>query len=154
MCYKDEQNGKTITEYRTPFKKQTDLVFAVYQDIKMPDPLNLYGDLMKSFGKILDRMGKGSREDGNERRRQITLHSFRRFVKTTISDLGYSDFSEYFIGHSGSKYWTKRMRTKQRFSKRLNYIDISECSAARKTRCRYTNQSRRVGRSKSVVKTA
>jgi hypothetical protein len=53
-------------------------------------------------------MGKGAREDGNGNRRQITLHSFRRFVKTTISDLGYSDFSEYFIGHSGSTYWRKK----------------------------------------------
>jgi hypothetical protein len=33
---------------------------------------------------------------------------FRRFVKTTISDLGYSDFSDYFIGHSGSTYWCKK----------------------------------------------
>ena len=54
-------------------------------------------------------MGKGTREDSvNHRRRQITFHSFRRFVKTTISDLGYSDFSEWFIGHSGSTYWTKK----------------------------------------------
>ena len=53
-------------------------------------------------------MGKGDREDGNEQRRQITLHSFRRFVKTTISDLGYADYSEYFIGHSGSTYWRKK----------------------------------------------
>jgi hypothetical protein len=53
-------------------------------------------------------MGKGGKEDSNERRRQLTLHSFRRFVKTTISDLGYSDFSEWFIGHSGSTYWTKK----------------------------------------------
>jgi hypothetical protein len=29
-------------------------------------------------------------------------------VKTTISDLGYADFSEWFIGHSGSTYWTKK----------------------------------------------
>jgi hypothetical protein len=50
----------------------------------------------------------GAREDGNERRRQINLHSFRRFVKTTISDLGYADYSEYFIGHSGSTYWRKK----------------------------------------------
>jgi hypothetical protein len=56
----------------------------------------------------IDRIGKGTREDGNERRRQITLHSFRRFVKTTISDLGYADYSEYFIGHSGSTYWRKK----------------------------------------------
>ena len=39
---------------------------------------------------------------------QITLHSFRRFVKTTISDLGYADYSEYFIGHSGSTSWRKK----------------------------------------------
>ena len=53
-------------------------------------------------------MGKGEREDSNQNRRQITLHSFRRFVKTTISDLGYFDFSEYFIGHIGSTYWRKK----------------------------------------------
>ena len=54
-------------------------------------------------------LGKGDREDGsNERRRKITLHSFRRFVKSTISDLGYGDYSEWFIGHSGSTYWRKK----------------------------------------------
>ena len=52
-------------------------------------------------------MGKDSREDGNKRR-QITLHYFRRFVKTTISDLLYADYSEYFIGHAGSTYWRKK----------------------------------------------
>ena len=58
---------------------------------------------------MLDLMGMGNREDGsNNRRRQISLHSFRRFVKTTISDLGYADYSEYFIGHPGSAYWTKK----------------------------------------------
>jgi hypothetical protein len=74
----------------------------------MPNPDGIYDDIAKSFAKTLDRMGKGEREDGNENRRQITLHSFRRFVKTIISDLGYSDFSEYFIGHSGSTYWRKK----------------------------------------------
>ena len=53
-------------------------------------------------------MGKGEREGSNERRRQITLHSFRRFVKSTISDLGYSDYSEWFIGHSVSTYYRKK----------------------------------------------
>ena len=55
----------------------------------------------------LDRIDK-VREDTNEGLRQITLHSFRRFVKTTISDLGYGDYSEWFIGHSGSPYWRKK----------------------------------------------
>ena len=64
-------------------------------------------------------MGKGSREDGNEQRRQITLHSFRRFVKTTISDLGYADYSEYFIVHSGSTYWHKKESEKAEIFRRV-----------------------------------
>jgi hypothetical protein len=88
--------------------KDTDLVFAVYQNKDTPKLYSLYQDLVRSFAKTLDRMGKGAQEDGNERRRQITLHSFRRFVKTTKSDLGYADYSEYFIGHSGSTYWRKK----------------------------------------------
>jgi integrase len=108
VCYKDKQEGKTISEYRRISMKDTDLVFAVYQNKDTPKLYSLYQDLVRSFAKTLDRMGKGAREDGNERRRQITPHSFRRFVKTTISDLGYADYSEYFIGHSGSTYWRKK----------------------------------------------
>jgi len=68
-------------------------------------------------------MNKGAREDGNERRRQITLHSFRRFVKSTISDLGYGDYSEWFIGHSGSTYWRKKDSEKgELFSKIEPYL--------------------------------
>ena len=108
VCYKGKEDGKTVSEYRTPTMNNTDLVFAVYQDIDRPNYLWLYNDLLKSFQMTLDRIGKGAREDGNEQRRQITLHSFRRFVKTTISDLGYADYSEYFIGHSVSTYWRKK----------------------------------------------
>ena len=108
VCYQDKRQGKTITEYRTPDRGDTDLVFALYQDRETPNPDLLYDDFCKSFGKTLDRSGKGNRED-SKRRRQITLHSFRRYcVKTTISDLGYADFSEWFIGHAGSSYWTKK----------------------------------------------
>ncbi|MFL6382436.1 MAG: tyrosine-type recombinase/integrase [Nitrososphaeraceae archaeon] len=131
VCYKDEQTGKIITEHRTPDREESDLVFAVYQSKGAPDPQNLYYDIAKFFGKTLDSMGKGSREDGNnERRREITLHSFRRFVKTTISDLGYSDYSEWFIGHSGSTYWTKKDSEKAEiFSKvepYLTFLNIPE----------------------------
>jgi hypothetical protein len=108
VCHKDAQQGKTIAEYRTPDKKDSDLVFAIYQDKEAPNPDFLYADFGKSFANTLDRSGKGNREDGNQRRRRITLHSLRRFVKTTISDLGYADFSNWFIGHSGSTYWTKK----------------------------------------------
>jgi hypothetical protein len=102
-----EEIGKH-TEYRTPSLKETDLLFSVRKNDKVPDPTSLYSELSTSFGKTLDRMGKGEKEDGNERRRQITLHSFRRIVKSTISDLGYSDYSEWFIGHAGSTYYRKK----------------------------------------------
>jgi integrase len=118
VCYSNGSQ-KVITEYRTPEKNETDLVFSVYQSTKKPNPNNLYVDICTSFGKMLDRMGKGTREDENEKRRKITLHSFRRFVKTTISDLGYQDFSEYFIGHSGSTYWTKKESEKAEIFRKI-----------------------------------
>jgi hypothetical protein len=77
-------------------------------------------------------MNKGDREEGsNGRRRQITLHSFRRFVKTTISDLGYSDFSEYFIRHGGSTYWRKKDSEKAELFKKniepyLTFLNIHQ----------------------------
>jgi integrase len=119
VCYKSAQDGKTITEYRSITRNDTDLIFAVYQDIKHPNYLWLYKDLLKVFQKTLDRNGKGDREDGNARRRQITLHSFRRFVKTTISDLGYADYSEFFIGHSGSTYWRKKESEKAEIFRKI-----------------------------------
>ena len=64
----------------------------------------------------------GNREDGNEIRLEITLHSFRRFVKTTISDLGYADYSEWFIGHIGSTYWRKKDSEKAEIFQKIELI--------------------------------
>jgi integrase len=118
VCYSNN-NGKAFTEYRTPEKNETDLVFSVYQSVKSPNPSSFYAELGTAFAKTLDRMGMGTREDGNNKRRKITLHSMRRFVKSTISDLGYQDFSEYFIGHSGSTYWTKKESEKAEIFKKI-----------------------------------
>ncbi len=87
ICYTDKETGKTITEYRTPKKKQNELIFYLNQTDN-PRPEVLDGNLAPFFSNTLDRIGMGNREDGNEIRREITLHSFRRFVKTTISDSG------------------------------------------------------------------
>jgi integrase len=129
VCHSNSR-GKTVTEYRTPNKNETNLIFSVYQSIKNPNPDYLYTDLSISFAKTLDRMGKGAREEGNEKRREITLHSLRRFVKTTISDLGYQDYSEYFIGHSGSTYWTKKESEKaeifQKIEPYLTFLNVHQ----------------------------
>jgi integrase len=129
-----DKDAKSITELRTPKKDEYNLVFAAtYSE----DPLSIYGDLRKGFGNMLDRIGRGSKEDFvpnprsryvHHRRRCITLHSFRRFVKSTISDLGYSEFSEYFIGHSSvSTYYRKteieKIEIFRKIESHLTYLD-------------------------------
>jgi integrase len=131
VCHKDNQTGKTICENITPERNDNNLVFAVYQDKSRANPNVLYFDFAESFGKTLDRIGKGLREESsNNRRRQITLHSFRRFVKTTISDLGFADFSEYFIGHAGSVYWQRKLSEKAEIFRKvepyLTFLNIHQ----------------------------
>ena len=54
--YYSNSDRKTVTEYRTPKKNETNLIFSVYQSAKNPNPDNLYDDLCISFAKTLDRM--------------------------------------------------------------------------------------------------
>jgi integrase len=129
ICYKDKETERSITEYRTPEKKPYGLIFSINQTDKSKPEL-LYVNLVAIFAKTLDRIGMGSREDENEIRRKITLHSFRRYVKTTISDLGYADYSEWFIGHSGSTYWRKKDNEKaeifQKIESYLTFLNIQQ----------------------------
>ena len=129
ICHIDKETGKNICEYRTPEKKSNDLIFSMYQ-IEKPRPELLYFNVAHIFSNTLDRIGMGDREDGNHLRRKITLHSFRRFTKSTISDLGYSDYSEWFIGHSGSTYWRKKDNEKaeifQKIEPYLTFLNIQQ----------------------------
>jgi integrase len=128
-CYIDKKTGKSVSEYRIPENKPYDLVFSIFQ-IGNPKPEIIYYNFAQKFSNMLDRIGMGDREDGNEIRREITLHSFRRFVKTTISDLGYSDYSEWFIGHSGSTYWRKKDNEKaeifQKIEPYLTFLNVPQ----------------------------
>jgi hypothetical protein len=45
--------------------------------------------------------------------------TFRRFVKSVISDLGYSDFSEWYIGHLGSTYYRRSDKDKFELFKKI-----------------------------------
>ena len=92
--------------YVEPEPKPDELLFATWSPTLIPAPRSLYNEIQRKFSAMVDRMGMGEWQDGN-RRRDITLYSFRRFAKTTISDLGFADFSEYWIGHSASVYWSK-----------------------------------------------
>jgi hypothetical protein len=60
--------------------KESDLVFSVHRSSGNPNPVSLYVEFRASFAKTLDRMGKGAREDGNERRREITTYKHILFI--------------------------------------------------------------------------
>jgi hypothetical protein len=57
------------------------------------------------FQKLLKVVNMDERKEGM-RRRKITLHSFRRFCKSVISNQVNQDYSEWFLGHSKSPYYT------------------------------------------------
>ena len=58
VCYnrnseQDVNKKKTVTEYRIPDKKENDLIFAIYQNKKIPNPDGIYDDIAKSFARTL-----------------------------------------------------------------------------------------------------
>jgi integrase len=85
---------------------QDDLVFTVYNGA---DPNVLYIRVLVEFQKLLALTGLDKRKEGGvQKRREITFHSLRRFVKTVISDQTNKDYSEWFLGHSKSPYYIKK----------------------------------------------
>ena len=93
----------------TKEKEEDDLIFTVYRTSFEPNPYHLYVGMVTEFENLLVTIGMDDRkQDGLKIRRKITLHSFRRFVKTAISDQAGKDYSEWFLGHSKSPYYTKK----------------------------------------------
>jgi hypothetical protein len=121
--------GKTKRVTVSPKIEPNDLFFATWH-FKSETPTKttyIYNGFVRQFAELLERIGKGERED-NSTRHKLTLHSFRRFVKTTISDLGHQDYSDWFLGHAGSTYWRKSDKEKlEMFAKidlLLTYMDV------------------------------
>ena len=108
--------------------EENDLVFTIY---KSKTPNSLYFKLLREFQKLLTIVGLDKRkEDGVQKRRKITLHSFRRFVKTVISDQTNQDYSEWFLGHSKSPYYTKKENERRQLyatkcTKYLTFLDYT-----------------------------
>jgi hypothetical protein len=95
-------------KYKNPDRKrkfnQEDLIFTVYKSTK---PHSLYIKIWREFERLLKIVEMDEKKEGGiNKRRKITLHSFRRFVKTVISNQVGQDYSEWFLGHSKSPYWT------------------------------------------------
>jgi integrase len=115
----------------TPSRREDDLVFSssfTYEGEtvsaskkKIADldiVLNLYTTMVIEFNKVLDQLNIGY-EDNNKNRHIITLHSFRRYVRTLISDLGFQDYAEFTLGHSNSTYWRKSTKEKYALFKKI-----------------------------------
>ena len=122
-------SNKTISQWIEPELSPDDMFFSMPRGRRRSSLQSLYVHISADFARTLDRIGFGNRENGNKGRREITFHSFRRFVKTTISDLGYQDFSEWFIGHAGSTYWRKKDSEKAELFRKiepyLTFLDIT-----------------------------
>lgn len=71
--------------------------------------LNLiYQKLRAPFQSVLRSAGLDGKKESS-RRGLITFHSFRRFVKTTISNSqAGSDYSEWFLGHRKNSYYVNK----------------------------------------------
>jgi integrase len=79
---------------------------------------NLYNTMVIEFNDLLRQLDVGY--EGNTQKRHVfTLHSFRRYVRTLISDLGYQDFAEWTLGHSYSTYWRKGEKEKYALFKKI-----------------------------------
>lgn len=85
----------------TPYKLPDDLVFAMHN---ARSPVNLYNKMVVEFGKVLKQIGMDEHKEGMFRRK-ITLHTFRRYVKSVAANETSSDYSEWLLGHQKSPYW-------------------------------------------------
>jgi integrase len=112
-----------------PVPHADDLILAFWHESSKPTPAGIYKAMHKEYVELAEML-KMKFKGG---RRVITFHSFRRFVKSTISDLGHGDFSEWFIGHAGSTYYRKtekeRLELFRKIEPYLTFMDVAQLEA-------------------------
>jgi integrase len=122
----------------TKNKDLNDLVFSVYKTTNEPNPSHLYAKILIEFEKLLMVVGLDERkEDGRKIRRKVTSHSLRRHAKVVISDQTNQDYSEWFLGHNKSPYYTKKELERREIyatkcMKYLTFLDYSTLEATGK----------------------
>jgi integrase len=144
---KEEQNGESVRKFAAPKRNSYNLLLSMpHLNGEKATPEGLYDHLSGAFAELIDILdddggGVGGSNDGSDgsngrkvgERRKVTLKTFRDFVKSTISDLGYSDFSEWMIGHAGSTYYQKsekeRMQLFKKLESYLTYLDVASLEA-------------------------
>jgi integrase len=142
---KEEETGESVRKFATPKRDPYNLLLSMpHLNGERATPEGLYDFLAGVFAELVDILGdndggdnSGGSNGRNSRkvgeRRKVTLKTFRDFVKSTISDLGYSDFSEWMIGHAGSTYYQKsekeRMDLFRKLEPYLTYLDVASLEA-------------------------
>ncbi len=128
---KEEETSGSVRKFATPKRDPYNLLLSMpHLNGERATPEGLYDFLAVVFAELVDILGDNDGGDnsggGNGRnsrnvgeRRKVTLKTFRDFVKSTISDLGYSDFSEWMIGHAGSTYYQKSEKERMEVFRKL-----------------------------------
>jgi integrase len=136
-----EEDGKYVRKFAAPKRNANNLLLSIpHLNGEKSTPEGLYDYFAEAFAELVDTLDNGgSGGDGSDNsrkigeRRKVTLKTFRDFVKSTISDLGYSDFSEWMIGHTGSTYYQKsekeRMDLFRKLEPYLTYLDVASLEA-------------------------
>lgn len=133
--WKYRHNRKKRIEPECPAE---DLIFSGrYYPVGQVTPNGIYFKVASEFQKLLEVVGMDERKEGLQRRRKITLHTFRRHAKTIISNQAGQDFSEWFLGHSKSPYWTLKESARREIyatkcMKYLTFLDYSVLETAGK----------------------
>ena len=111
-------NRKRDYESELRIKSPNDIVFTIKKQPIRPG--------FVEFNRILRTVGLEVRKDGMKFRK-ITLHSFRRYVYTTISDQVGKNYAEHWLGHATSgetKETEKRNIYAEQCMKYLTFLDF------------------------------
>lgn len=107
-----------------------DLVFVTGKDNGVPVKLSsVYTRVLQEFNNVLKIVGMDERKEGMQRRK-ITFHSFRRHLKSVLSNQVNTDYSEWFLGDNKSPYYTLKQEQRREIyleqcMKWLTYLDFS-----------------------------
>jgi hypothetical protein len=100
----EEENGEHVRKFAAPKRNPHNLLLSMpHLNGEKATPEGLYDYFSEAFAELIDTVdgqsdggdggsnNNGSRKPGE--RRKVTLKTFRDFVKSTISDLGFVSFS-------------------------------------------------------------
>lgn len=126
MIYDGETSVYKVNKKMKNFES---LLFQVQINNENVTPQSLYTKILLQYQKLLEISGFDERKDGMKRRK-ITLHSFRRFVKTTLSDCIGKEYSEWYLGHAKSGYYVSKPEVRaatyaDKAMKYLTFLDYS-----------------------------